>query len=241
MNKYRDFFNEYVAGFNLTLEPIWRKHEHTLRVVDNSRKIAEDICLPPQEIELAEMIGLFHDIGRFEQWRQYHSFNDHETIDHAELGTKIIEECGILKEHISYDVIISAIKNHNKFKISTKITDDRKLTFCKIIRDADKLDIIREYLTSELKFDKTNRHYSNEAMKDSLSHRLINRKHIVNQSDHALVVAALFNDINFEYTKRCIKNEFLIEKIIELLIESNPQQKEPLLRVEKAIKLCCFN
>lgn len=237
MDKYREFFHEYTAGFDLTLNPIWRKHEHTMRVVENSRQIAESLKLPRHAVELAEMIGLFHDIGRFEQWRTYQSYNDYETTDHAELSLKVIEENGILREFGGYDIFVSAIKNHNKLKINPKITDDRELTFCKIIRDADKLDILRQFLTGELGLSKTYRRYSDKALKDAMSHRLINRKNVTNEADYALAELALFNDINFEYTKNCIRNEFLIEKMTQRFIEANPKQKDALIRVEKAIKL----
>lgn len=226
-----------MSDFDSSEKPIRRKHDHTLRVVENSKRIAEDIGLPRQDIELAEMIGLFHDIGRFEQWQIYHNFHDYETTDHAELGIKIIKENGILAEYNHYDIFISAIKNHNKFEIDPKITDDRELTFCKIIRDADKLDIIREFLTGELQFEKTDRNYSRKVLKDVMRRRLVDRAHINNEADHALAELALFNDINFEYTKRCIKKDALIEKMINLLIEANSRQKETLRQVEETIKL----
>ena len=91
MDKYRDFFNAYVAGYDTESEWIWRKHEHTIRVADNCRVLADDLKFNAYNTDLAELIGLFHDIGRFEQWRVYQSFSDDKTIDHADLGVKIIK------------------------------------------------------------------------------------------------------------------------------------------------------
>ena len=47
-------------------------------------------------------------------------------------------------ENDKYDEIIrKAIKNHNKFEIEKRLTE-KELIFAKIIRDADKIDIIYE-------------------------------------------------------------------------------------------------
>ena len=40
-----------------------------------------------------------------------------------------------------YQVVYTAIKNHNKFVIESNLTE-RELLFSKLIRDADKLDIL---------------------------------------------------------------------------------------------------
>jgi putative nucleotidyltransferase with HDIG domain len=40
---------------------------HTYHVADNARNIAEKLKLSKEDIELAELIGLLHDIGRFEE------------------------------------------------------------------------------------------------------------------------------------------------------------------------------
>ena len=40
---------------------------HTYHVADNAREIAKKLNLSKEDIELAELIGLLHDIGRFEE------------------------------------------------------------------------------------------------------------------------------------------------------------------------------
>lgn len=236
MNKYHDFFHEYVAGYDTKSTWIWHKHEHTIRVADNCRVLADDLKFNAYNTDLAELIGLFHDIGRFEQWRVYQSFSDDKTIDHADLGVKIIKDNGILTEHPDYDLICLAIYNHNKFKIDTKITDDRELTFCKLIRDADKLDIIREFVTGDLKLPQDGETYSIKALNEIAAHKLLDRKIHVNSIDVNLTALALFNDIYFDYTRRCIREEFLIEKIVELYIKSDPAQTNLFRQLEKFIK-----
>ena len=236
MDKYRDFFHEYVANYNLQDSLIWLKHEHTIRVVDNCRTIASDLKFTDYDTDVAELIGIFHDIGRFEQWRTYQSFSDEKTIDHAKLGVEIIEDNGILAEHPDYDLICSAIFYHNKLKISPKITDDRELTFCKLIRDADKLDIIREFIKGDLELPQDGEIYSVKALNEIAAHKSLNRKIHSNSIDRNLIAISLFNDICFDYTKRCIREEFLIEKMIELYIKSDPSQTNLFRQLETFIK-----
>ena len=87
---------------------------------------------------------MLHDIGRFEQVRLYHTFNDGKSVNHAEIGVKILFEDGLIREFIEdkqYDEIIKiAILNHNRQAIETGLTE-RQLLHSKIIRDADKIDI----------------------------------------------------------------------------------------------------
>ena len=45
---------------------------------------------------LAEIMALFHDIGRFEQYKQYRTFSDYRSEDHAALGVKVIKANRIL-------------------------------------------------------------------------------------------------------------------------------------------------
>ena len=61
--------------------------------------------LSEEDILLAELIGLLHDIGRFEQIKNYHTFLDKESIDHAEYGNKILFEDDLIRNFITEDNI----------------------------------------------------------------------------------------------------------------------------------------
>ena len=60
-------FQKYVANFNPEDGRIRLKIEHILRVAEYSKKLAENLQLDEEKIKLAELIGIFHDIGRFKQ------------------------------------------------------------------------------------------------------------------------------------------------------------------------------
>ena len=50
-------------------------------VAEEARRIAKSLNLSEEEQDLAELIGLLHDIGRFEQWKWYGTYSDKLTMD----------------------------------------------------------------------------------------------------------------------------------------------------------------
>ena len=67
IEKAKNVFKEYVKKYDDTNPKIKMKIIHILKVAENSKKIATDLNLSEEDIVLAELIGLLHDIGRFEQ------------------------------------------------------------------------------------------------------------------------------------------------------------------------------
>lgn len=97
--------------------------------MERAKEIAEKLQLNKEDIELATLIGLLHDIARFEQYTKYKTFVDRKSIDHGNLGAEIIEkEIRKYIETNEYDEIIKkAIKHHNKFAIEEKLTPREEL------------------------------------------------------------------------------------------------------------------
>lgn len=146
-------FQKYLAPYDASDDKIRLKIVHTFHVKRASGEIAKRLGLSDEDTRLAVLIGLLHDIGRFEQLRIYHSFIDAETIDHAVLGVKILFEDGKIRDFIkddSYDKIIrEAILNHNRYAIEDGLSE-RSLLHAKLIRDADKLDNYRVKLEDSI-------------------------------------------------------------------------------------------
>ena len=120
------------------------KEKHTWMVVKNCERLANHLNLNEHDKILAQMIGLFHDVGRFYQFTVYRTFNDALSENHAKLGLKVIKDLPFM-EKLSPDDFATlkfAIANHNAREIAT--TDNKRfLLFAKLIRDADKIDIYR--------------------------------------------------------------------------------------------------
>lgn len=139
-------FQEYTSRYDCEDEKIRLKVEHTYRVAQLCEDIAESLGLSQEDVELAWLIGMLHDIGRFEQLRQYGTFSDAQSIDHAQYGVKILFEEGKLRDYISFyekdEIIKAAIWNHSAYRLPPEL-DEKTLLFCRIIRDADKIDILK--------------------------------------------------------------------------------------------------
>ena len=84
--KSKKVFNDYVEKYDTSNEKIKLKIDHTYRVSELCEKIASSLEMTNEEIDIAWLTGLIHDIGRFEQVRRYGTFNDSKSIDHARLG-----------------------------------------------------------------------------------------------------------------------------------------------------------
>ncbi len=123
------------------------KEKHTFQVYNNTLDICRGENLDEKRLQLAGVIALLHDIGRFEQYRQHKTFRDSISVDHAKLGAKILEECELLAPFHPDErsLIVHAVELHNVFSIPAKVTEE-ELLFLKIIRDADKLDIWRVFI-----------------------------------------------------------------------------------------------
>ena len=66
LEKVKKEFEIFVKQYDLENKKIKRKYGHSYRVMENAGKIANSLNLSNEEIEISKLIGLLHDIGRFE-------------------------------------------------------------------------------------------------------------------------------------------------------------------------------
>ena len=120
-------FKKYLENFDSQYGKIDLKIRHTYGVVKASEYIANKLNLNNEDIELAKLIALLHDIGRFEQIRQSDSFIDNKDMDHAILGNDILFKDNLIRDFVKdtqYDNTISkAILNHNRLYIEDGLTE----------------------------------------------------------------------------------------------------------------------
>ena len=83
-------FQEYTDRYDSSRDMIRLKIEHTYRVCGLCQQIARSLDLPEEEVDIAWLTGLLHDVGRFEQQRVYGTFADADSIDHAKYGARIL-------------------------------------------------------------------------------------------------------------------------------------------------------
>ena len=139
---FEGYSRSFLTGDSIKYKPLTLKIDHTHRVHSNIRLLAQSIGLAGSCLCIAEAIGLLHDTGRFEQYRQYGTFNDKRSVNHAALGIDVVEQAGILDDLAEDErgLIVEAIRFHNAPSLPSR-RPPRSLTFMRLVRDADKLDI----------------------------------------------------------------------------------------------------
>ena len=148
-NQANKYFNEFINNnFDINDEKISHKVKHTYHVVNNAKYICEKLNLDEINTDIAMVIALLHDIGRFDQAKEMKTFREDITnYDHATLGVKLLFEKNEIRNFITedkYDEIIKkAMGNHSKYILDESNLSDIEIMHSKIIRDADKIDSFR--------------------------------------------------------------------------------------------------
>ena len=86
LDKTKSEFIKYTNNYDAENPHIFRKIGHSIRVMEISREIAKSLNLTEEQVDLATLIGLLHDIARFEQMKRYGTFKDKLSVDHGDLG-----------------------------------------------------------------------------------------------------------------------------------------------------------
>lgn len=233
----KKIYKEYSNNYDLTNPKITLKIAHTYRVSELSKKIATEIGENEENIEIATLIGLLHDIGRLEQLKRYNSFNDKSTINHAELGIEILteNESKLLKKFCEnskyYPIIIKAIENHNKYKIDSNIIG-KELTQCKIIRDADKIDILSLYRYEKYETLYGVSEIADTEINDNLYNSLFkgigiqgNEKIIITPMDKWIYALCFIFDINYKASFIILRKANYINALIDRVENKNNKEK----------------
>lgn len=235
--KAKQAFKDYVQLYDITNKKIELKVIHTHRTVEVARQIAESLELSEEDIQLAELIGLLHDIGRFEQLKIYDTFNDRESIDHGDFAVKLLFEDRLIEKFVEDrqydDIIYKAIKNHNKYQLEEGL-NERELLHAKIIKDADKTDIyaihVRDIEEKQDVLYHNNGQIKQKVTKEVLDQftrgELVNTKNCKNEIDHLIVVLSFSYDYYFERGLEIIYKSKYIEKLVQQVYRYEIDEEE---------------
>lgn len=228
---------DYILSFKNSDDAICRnfilKREHTHNVVGYAEVISRSLELEHETILVAQLTALLHDIGRFRQFEEYQTFNDAESINHAVLGVKIIEEnkwLSVLSSDIQ-EIIREVVLLHNQIEVP-KTTPENIALIAKIIRDADKIDILdlstKDY-TAPAK-DRNNAitlgleessKVSKAVVKSLMAGKLPNRKDLTTVTEFKLMQMAFVFDLNFRESFAVINKKGYVKKIFDTLPKSD--------------------
>ncbi len=234
MEKIRVWFDDYVAGFygddefvNANIE---LKEKHSRRTCEETLGLAEELGLTDNQKRIADAIAILHDVGRFEQFVKYRTYNDPRSVNHCLLGMEVLRQRNVLEQVDSKEreLIEKAIEYHGLKELPGDL-DGECLLFSQLIRDADKIDVLyvvteyyRQYRDNpeefmlELEFpDEPG--YSAEVVGGILCGRRIDNSELRTLNDMKLLQLGWVYDVNFTATLKRIRQRRFLEHIIDFL------------------------
>lgn len=199
-------FKKYVSNYDMEIRGIKLKYDHSFRVMSLSEKYALKLNFSKEDVYLAKLIGLLHDIGRFEQMKVYNTFVDKKSIDHADYSVDRLFNHNEIKlfhkNEEDYDVIRLAIKNHNKLEITGAKTE-RELMHSRLIRDTDKIDIVYNWAhLGFINYAEDGSEISPEVLENLKNHKPISHSIVKTKSDRIACTYAFVFDMNYD---ECLK------------------------------------
>ena len=225
MNRQRveSEFQNYVSHYDPSDPKIRLKIEHTIKVAELCERIARSLSMSEEEITVAWICGMLHDIGRFEQIRRFHTFMDAESVDHAKFGAELLfGEGGMIRHFLEEtdwdDQIRDAIYWHSAYRLPDSLKED---LCCQILRDADKLDILRvnqetplediyNVTTAELRQSKV----TPEVMEAVMEHHAVLRSIKKTPIDHVVGHICLTFELVYPKSREILKEQGYLERMI---------------------------
>ena len=228
-NKAREVFIEYTSHYDPKDPMISSKTGHTMFVAGNADRIAGSLGLTGIQTDFAYLLGLLHDIGRYEQVKRFGTFVDRLSIDHAELGADILFREGLIdsfqidtfpREY--YGICEDSIRLHNKLLLPSDLEGERRI-FADIIRDADKADIFR--MVASIPFSeragksrdsfKDSGTISDEVMECVRHQRCVPRALISSVFDGDVSHICLVFELVFDESKRIVKEQGYLQMLLD--------------------------
>ena len=232
--RFEALIQPYFSGDHKADEALAVKKAHTMRVCSNARRISRDLGLSGEEQRLADCTALFHDFGRFEQYRRYGTFDDMVSCNHGHLSLQQMATHGLFRliERPERRVVAKAIAFHNALCLPDG-EDEQALLFMRLLRDADKIDILNffaGYLPG--KGDAPNPAVvlglssdpgcSEEALASLAAGQMVDRHALRTVNDFLLLQLSWVYDINYGPSCRLLKERGHLRQLASLLPDSRP-------------------
>jgi hypothetical protein len=228
------WFDSYVASFygpdNFANANLKLKEDHCRRTVGEMSYLAQSLGFNDKDIALAEAVGLLHDIGRFEQFAHFRTYNDGRSANHCLLGRKVLRDKHILAglDQLDMGIIETAIEYHGAKELPPGMTG-RRLLFTKLIRDADKIDIYEVMIPNYKKYAADPQNFpleveypstgacSPDVIEAVLKGQSVDYRKLKTLEDAKLLQMGWVYDVNFRATLRRLKERRYMESLAEML------------------------
>ena len=242
LQEFKAWFADYIIDFYGTSSYIDAnlelKETHTDYVYKEAVYIADAMALGENDRLIAAAVGLFHDLGRFEQFAKYQTYSDSKSENHNLMAVRILKEYDVLAglDETEQDIILKAIELHGVKDLPANLDESTDL-HAKIIRDADKLDIYRVLIEKyrEYKADPENfpleleytdePTYAPHIVEAIENYAQVDYTTLKTLNDMKLLLLAMIFDVNFAPTLNRIKQHGYVEQLLQLLPDDEVMKK----------------
>lgn len=231
--RYLEWFQSYLKGFycgtDEDLANIDLKKDHSLRVLREASMLTASLQVDSPLADMVHIAALFHDVGRFPQYRQFKTYNDRASLNHARLGVTVMRGTDILDrllpEHRK--LILGAIFLHNRPVLPARLSSAQSL-IVRIIQDADKLDIIPTVMANldpavpssrvvslGLTLDSGN--FSEAVFQKIARHQPVDMSEMVWVNDFKLMLLGWLTTLNFPASRKAVLERRYPERLLAIL------------------------
>lgn len=233
LSQYMSWFQSFVKGFYFGTEEdvanIDLKKDHSLRVLREAGMLTTSLQLPSPLADVVHIGALFHDVGRFPQYRQFKTYNDRESLNHACSGVAVMHRADILRRLAPADrkLVLAAIFLHNRPVLPARLSATQSLIL-RIIQDADKLDIIPTVMANLEPAAPSSRVVSlglapdSDRYSDAVYRKVVDRQPVAMSemfwvNDFKLMLLGWLPTLNFPASRRAVLERSYPERLLALL------------------------
>lgn len=227
--KFTDYADRFIVDDDTEDQMIIVKREHCFAVAELTLELMKSVSDSAEDLLAAEVAGLLHDVGRFKQYRQYRTFSDAKSENHAALSVKVVKELGLLEflPKPERELILSAILWHNLPELP-EIQESRQRILAQAVRDADKIDIYsvvldyyeRPELHETVALDLPDKpEVSPDVISALTARELVKMTSLRTVNDFKLCQLAWVYDLNLSRSKQIFVERNYMERMFKLIPE----------------------
>lgn len=228
-------FYQFVLQYDTTNDNVIRKIIHTNTVADMCFTIACQLNLNDHDRNLAYLCGMLHDIGRFEQWKRYQTYNDKISVDHGDLSAELIQKFDLTRfSQADQDTVHLAVKYHTK---SYTGKNERVKLFRQIIQNADAYANVLNTAngSQRIMFDQNG--YTPAILDDFINLKLLCNHTQNTKLDRALILTANLYYVRYDFLRQQILQANLFNVVVENFLQYlNPTDQQTYIEAVKTMR-----
>jgi hypothetical protein len=229
LRRLEDWFEAYAADYfqdEASRGVLMLKRDHSLRVLEECRTLTREERFDPALARACHAGALLHDVGRFPQYRKHQTLRDALSVNHAVLSAATIKRERVLTAYAPEveRLILYAVVLHNRKRLPA-CSDAALRLASMVLRDADKLDIVRVML-GDFALNQADRDAAffvldpdpdgySQAILDSIAgRRMADHADMRYHNDFYLLVLSWAYDLNFPASRRLFAARGYVDRIV---------------------------